>query len=65
MMALDAQVFLAHVSVASHRGPLPIQHVHRRPLCPEVLFVVVAGHIVSGTVSGKILALHSVECQPL
>ena len=28
------------------------------------LFVVVAGHIMSGTVSGKILALHSVECQP-
>ena len=29
-MALVAQVFLAHVSVAAHRGPLPIQHAHRR-----------------------------------
>ena len=33
-------------------------------LVSRSLFVVVAGHIMSGTVSGKILALHSVECQP-
>ena len=39
----------AHVFVASHRDPF---------------FVTVAVHIVSGTVSVKILALRSLECQP-
>ena len=66
MMALVAKVVPApHVALASHRDPLPIQHAHRRSLCPEVSLVAVAGHIVSETVSAKILALHSVECHPL